>query len=954
MAIPLLTTKLYIPPLPSSLTPRPHLVERLNAGLEAGHKLTLVSAPAGFGKTTLLCEWFEHWGKATTGSTPGLSWLSLDESDNDPARFWSYLIGALQTVHPSVGEAVLPMLDSLAPSLTSSAVHDGAGGMQALLVGLINELVAAGPEPLVLILDDLHVLHERRIHDALAFLVEHLPPHVHVVLASRADPPWPLARLRARRQMTELRTEDLRFSPDEAATFMNHTLGIELPEKDVATLDDRTEGWIVGLQLAALALQRHPTTGERDRAAFVRDFGGSHRFVLDYLVEEVLGQQPDEVQTFLLRTSILERMTAPLCDALLQDVETSQSHSLIEYLEQSNLFIVPLDTERCWYRYHHLFADLLRSRLDDLLGSRGRAPLHLRASKWYEGAGLFEEAIEHALAGSHHERAADLIEAHAGVVSHRGAILTLHRWLEALPETVVGARPRLCAYFGSTWLYHSLEKAQAWADATQEALAASTMEAGGAERADTVRHYVRNLRATIAFLRGDDRREVLEATQRALALIPPEQTPPYSLVHRLGDIHKDLGQDEAAEQAYLRAAELALAQGHISAALQSVCGRVLIARRYGRLSDAVAVCREALRSVAEPVQRLGKGLPAAGLVQILLGRILLEWNELDAAEQMLRRGLDQSALHRGHVICAMGAVALARTYVAAGRGVGGKADSPLDLDELLGQPWSAFDYYVTALRAWIVLLRVRRTPTGAESMAEWQEVLHWARNRPLQQAALDRDIRAGFLQSRLLIEAFRTYGEPHLEPVLKYLDEQFALIQAKGWVELMIDASIQQAMAHQALGHQEQATAALLRALELAEPGGWVRTFVDEGAPVQRLLSAVNTQMSPRRSLQAYIGKLLSALEREATPTHTLESTVGSEPTSSVVLRPSSPLPDPLSARERDVLRLLPTHLSSSEIARELYVSRNTVRSHIGHIYDKLGAHSRAEAVARAQELGLL
>jgi len=365
--------------------------------------------------------------------------------------------------------------------------------------------------------------------------------------------------------------------------------------------------------------------------------------------------------------------------------------------------------------------------------------------------------------------------------------------------------------------------------------------------------------------------------------------------------------------------------------------------------------------MSEPIERLGQGLPGAGLLQILLGRILLEWNELEAADETLMRGLDSSALNRGHVLRTMGTIALARTRIARGD------TTHVNLDDPQEQPWSAFDDYFAALRAWIVLLRVRRTPDGVESVAEWQAVLRWAIDRPLQRAALDYDIRAQLLQSRLLIEAYRTRGHPKLEPVLAYLDEQFALIQAKGWTELTIDASIQQAMAHQALDHPKQATGALLRALELAEPGGWVRTFADEGAPMQKLLSTLNSQMSPKHSLQAYIGKLLSALDRESTPMYTQESATSSEPSPSVsptdvrrrpsspVLRPSSPpLLDPLSARELDVLRLLPTHLSSTEIARELYVSSNTVRSHIGHIYDKLGVHSRAEAVARAQELGLL
>jgi LuxR family maltose regulon positive regulatory protein len=418
----------------------------------------------------------------------------------------------------------------------------------------------------------------------------------------------------------------------------------------------------------------------------------------------------------------------------------------------------------------------------------------------------------------------------------------------------------------------------------------------------------------------------------------------------LADTYKDLGHDQAAEQAYLRAAELALARGHTSVALKSVCGRVLIARRYGRLPQAAHIAREALGAMDEPVQQLGRGLPGAGLLKILLGRILLEWNELAAAEKTLREGLDQSALNRGHVLRAMGTIALARTLVIGGKG---NKESLPNLDSLLGQPWSAFDDYVTALRAWIILLRVRHAPGSKESAAEWQEVLRWAMNRPLATATVDYDIRAGLLQSRLLIEAYRTYGEPSLGPILAYLDDQLAFVQEKGWIELMIDASIQQAMARQALDNQEQAIVALARALELAEPGAWMRNFLDEGAPMQKQLASVNSQISPKHSLRAYIGKMLSAFDRDATPTYARDSATSSEPPSSVPRPLSLPL-DPLSDRELDVLRYLPTHLSSTDIARELYVSRNTVRSHIGHIYSKLGVHSRAEAVERARELDLL
>ena len=386
----ILATKLYIPPSRQRVVLRPRLVERLNEGLAAGNKLTLVSAPAGFGKTTLVSEWVAGCGRPA-------AWLSLDEGDSDPSRFLTYLIAALQTVAPGIGEGVLTVLQSPQPP-----------PLESTLTALLNDITTI-PSDVVLVLDDYHVLDARPVDDALAFLVEHLPPQVHLVIATREDPALPLARLRARGQLTELRAADLRFTPSEAADFLNQVMGLDLTAEDIAALDTRTEGWIAGLQLAAISLQ-----GRDDVAGFIESFAGSHHFVLDYLVEEVLQRQPESVQTFLLRTSILDRLCGPLCDAVLPDASASGQETL-EYLERANLFIVPLDNERRWYRYHHLFAELLRQRLHQSLASSGgdegrsMAEYHIRASQWYEDNALEIEAFHHAAAANDIERAERLI-----------------------------------------------------------------------------------------------------------------------------------------------------------------------------------------------------------------------------------------------------------------------------------------------------------------------------------------------------------------------------------------------------------------------------------------------------------------------------------------------------------------------------------------------------------------
>src|SRR6266702_2709395 len=416
MSTPILATKLYIPRLRPNVVSRPRLIERLNEGLHG--KLILIAAPAGFGKTTLVSQWLAAGPRPT-------AWLSLDEGENDPTRFLTYLVAALQTIAATLGEGALGVLQSPQPPPT-----------EAILTALLNDLTTI-QDQFVLVLDDYHVIEAKPIDQVLTYLVEHLPPHMHLVITTREDPQLPLARLRARGHLTEVRTADLRFTPSEAAAFLNQVMGLPLSAEDIAALERRTEGWIAGLQLAALSMQGH-----EDAASFIRSFTGSHHFVLDYLVEEVLGQQSERVQTFLLRTSILDRMSGPLCDAVVLDPSIS-GQATLEYLEHANLFIIPLDNERRWYRYHHLFADLLRQRLhQSIASSPGDAQsqvneLHIRASLWYEDHGLSMEAFHHAAAAHDVERATRLVEGKGMPLQFRGAVVPVLHWLKSLPKTVL-------------------------------------------------------------------------------------------------------------------------------------------------------------------------------------------------------------------------------------------------------------------------------------------------------------------------------------------------------------------------------------------------------------------------------------------------------------------------------------------------------------------------------------
>ncbi|PKO21270.1 MAG: hypothetical protein CVU38_15670 [Chloroflexi bacterium HGW-Chloroflexi-1] len=439
MSTPILATKLYIPPPRPKIVLRPRLIERLNEGLPSGRKLTLISAPAGFGKTTLVSEWAAGCGQP-------VAWLSLDEGDNDPTRFLAYLVAALQTlalsevegIAANIGAGVLGALQSPQPPPTES-----------ILTALLNEVTTI-PDNFILILDDYHVIDSKPVDNALTFLLEHLPPKMHLVIATREDPHLPLARLRARGQLAELRAADLRFTPAEAADFLNQVMALNLSAEDIAALETRTEGWIAGLQLAAISMQGH-----KDTTSFIKSFTGSHHFVLDYLIEEVLQQQSASVQTFLLRTSILDRLCGPLCDAVLLDPSAS-GQEILEHIEQANLFIVPLDNERHWYRYHRLFADLLRQRLHQSASSgdegRGVADLHIRASAWYEDNGLEIEAFHHATAANDVERAERLMEGKGMPLHFRGAVAPVLHWLASLPVTVLNARPALWTTYASVSL----------------------------------------------------------------------------------------------------------------------------------------------------------------------------------------------------------------------------------------------------------------------------------------------------------------------------------------------------------------------------------------------------------------------------------------------------------------------------------------------------------------------
>ena len=924
MATSLLQTKLYIPPARPELVSRPRLIERLNAGIH--RKLTLISAPAGFGKTTLLSEWAHdlknRFLEKNLVSDPSLliAWLSLDEGDNDPTRFLAYFIAALQRIQTDIGEAALATLRSHKPPPA-----------EVFLTGLINEITAVGLGPFALVLDDYHLIKTQPIHDALAFLLDHLPPQMHLVVATRADPPLPIARLRARGQLTELRLTDLRFTLDEATEFLNQVTGLNLSTDDVAILASRTEGWIAGLQMAAVSMQ-----GQEDVTSFINAFRGSDRYILDYLVEEVLHRQSNTVQTFLLQTSVLERLTGPLCDAMLEIGDwrskisaqeqspisnlQSTSQQVLEQLEAANLFIVPLDNERKWYRYHRLFADLLQQRLHQAQPDRVSI-LHRRASEWHEQNGFIGAAIEHALSAEDLERAARLIEQAAEAALMRSEVATLLRWVDALPDELVHARPTLCLFHAWALLLggHPIDKVESRLQSVDgdADLAAKTAP----------------LRAFVAIFQGQLQRAV-ELSQEALEQLAEDDLFLRSVATWMLAISDMMdGNLVGGTQTLGEIVRMSQEAGNVMIAVMTTCTLAELHMTQGRLGQAKATYHQALELATDDQ---GQRLPIAGLALIGLGELEREWNNLETAEQYLTEGIAQIE-QWGEIGALDGYIFLA--YVKQARGDRAGAAEAIQKAQQLAVKFDATemdDVLAGAHQAYLSAMQGALEPawrwieerklTADAALAEMEERLSGALSsynrqwRTVEYLAL----------TRLLIT------QDQYDRALAILELLIKIAEQHRLNSRVIKFQVFKAMIYQAQGDSTQALATLERALSLAELEGYVRVFVDEGEPMVTLLR----QAAGRGIAVEYVDKLLAALETKDKRRMTK-------------LPPSS-LIESLSEREMEVLRLLTTHLSSTEIAEELYISVNTVRYHIKSIYGKLGVHRRADAVDRARELNLL
>jgi LuxR family maltose regulon positive regulatory protein len=894
-----------------------------------GHPLTLLAAPAGWGKSTLLAEWHA----SPTGADVPLAWVSLEPGDDAPARFWTYVIAGLRTAVPGVGEAALSLL---------GAPQGQGPPLETVLTVWLNDL-AGLPRDVVLVLDDYHAVAARAVHETLAFVVDHLPARLHVVLATRADPPLPLARWRARGVLAELRADDLRFTPDEAAAFLTGAMGLPLDAAAVAALVARTEGWIAGLHLAALALRDRP-----DAPAFIASFSGSERFVADYLAEEVLEREPAPVQAFLLRTSVLDRGCAPLCAALLAAApapaqgehaageQEAACQDMLERLERANLFLVPLDGVRRWYRYHHLFAEVLRARLRRV-DPGGLTECFRRAAAWCDGQGLVDEALRYALAAGDQAHAARLVETHAAPALVRGDHAAGRAWLAQLPVALVAARPRLSlAAALALVVTGDMAAVEGHVRAAERALPGEGAP-GGDPPPPEVLGQIALLRGYAALYGGDAHRGVALAARAAAAL--PEDSPVRPLaLYTLGEARFAAGDHRAAGAAYGEAASDRTGD-NAGLAVLALSGLAGCQHLAGALGRAAATCRVALELVeAHGIQRA----PAAANPHAKLGWLHYEWNDLDAATRHLRAAQEVGRLGDYRALLVWVGQALAQVARARGDDPGARAS--LAEAERLVRPDG--DPRRTAAVA-AARVRLRLTPLAAAPAAALDEAVRWARESGL--AADDAPSPGRELDHLTLARVL--LAQPDRRPEgLRLLERLLVAADAGGRTDRVIAVLVLQALGLAARGDAAPAGRALTRALALAEPEGYVRTFVDEGPPMAALLR----RATAAGGASSYVATLLAALpgtedrgRRGAAP-HSPPATWGAPEAS------TRALPEPLSDREREVLRLLAAGLPGPEIARTLIVAPSTVKSHLKSIYGKLGARGRVQALTRARALRLL
>ncbi len=901
--------------------PRPLLSERLQSGLE--RKLTLVSAPAGYGKTTIVENWVQ-------GLDRPFSWLSLDPWDNDPIQFLGYLVAALQRINGEFGQTIEKALNTVPhPEL------------KAVVMKLLQEVTSID-KPFVLILDDYHAIQDVNIHELMTTLIKHQPPAMHLILLTREDPALPLTRLRVRGEVNEIRATDLRFSRLETADFLNDVMGLGLSPEEVTMLEVRTEGWIAGLLLAA-----HTLRGLSNRWLFIRDFAGDDRQILDYLTDEVLANLAEGTQEFLLKTSLLDRMCAELCHAVVYGEGRSEnSQQILEQLEKANLFTVPLDHNRHWYRYHHLFAEMLQSHLRQRMPNEV-SELHRRASQWYESQGQITSALRHARAADDQMRMLDLIEAHGLSALSRAETRMVRRWFESFSVDQIQTRPYLCVLYAWTHFLANYsdpsDEIDKWLTLAERKLpavdgASENLELRNKQR---VVGNIQTIRVGLALFRGEDPVKAIQLANQALEQLDEDDSWPRSMLFHLTAIcHLILGDIETAIHYDEEAQRYATDHEFDYVAFGVHYDQALIALRQAKLGVADAKCQEGIRLATKPKTQLPLII---GGMYVLRGRILLERNDLEAAERVLIKGLDLLSLTDENEMRALAHADLARLYQACmdwkrAHEVIQQVETPL--------PW--IKSYRSAQQALLWLREADHRPDRRKLAVQWVEQhdldLDGESEMPAILPMYEMEFATRMISVRALIARAQEMPSEHredaMQPLLQFIDGQLKVAQHWGWHERVMELSVLKALALKTQGHTDSALMALRRALTIGEPQGYVRIFIDEGSIMGQLLH----EAASRSMMPEYAGRLLAAFPDSKPTSYSDDETA--EPLHEIV--------EPLSERELEVLHLIAEGLSNREIAQRLFISPNTVKGHSSNIFGKLGVNSRTQAAARARLLGLI
>ncbi len=901
----LLATKVHAPPLHGNLVKRANLFARLNEGIARGCRLTLISAPAGYGKSTLLSEW------QAQADLP-VAWLSLEKSENIPARFWGYFVAALNTL-PQVQRA------NIGSEILEASRTPQPGSMEVQITELINQLSTL-EERICLVLDDLHNLSESQIHQDLIFLIEHLPRaahSLHLVVTSRMDPPWPLARWRARGELNELRAMDLRFGDDETGQFLQGALQLKLSPQEIAAIQDRTEGWIAGLQLAAISMQaRLNAQGPESVSLFIKTFSGSNRFILDYLLDEVINQQSEEVRAFVYETSILNQLSAPLCDAV---TGKPGSQMFLDQLERTNLFLIPLDEEQRWYRYHHLFAEFLYKQIKQFWPEL-IPQLHQRASDWYSENHMPSGAIHHALAAGDIDRVHQAVSGNALAMVENAELFDVLRHFEELPGDQISTNPWLCMAYA--WTKAHADPSAGMNELLEQAEHVLVSVANDSEKRHLTSHLAA-IRAYLAWMRGEAEL-ALEFVQRAMDNLPENDWAARThLLNTKGLALQYRGDFLEATRSFEAALVVGQKIDRVHEILYTSSNLAYAHLLQGHLHEAFSLCQTAV-SRLEEVGKFSQRLPVLAYAHSTKSNILLEWNEIEAAVSSARHGVALAEQWRQ-----ADALHFALTCLSEALGAAGEFKEAFAVNQRAMQvtgtisPWYA---QISAENEIMLLLAKGDLRAAVNKVKGYWPAIEEDKNKKML-----------FMKVSLLYQQNRFLDVVNI--LKSYLDE----LQQIGWNLLWIRLLPIYALTLQAVGRADEALEVLERCLGAAEPEGYVRMFVERGAPMVMLLKSLRD----RGVNIEYTTRLLAAFQlTEEAPECGI--------TDSASFRSASAnLVEPLSEREVDVLRFLNSHLSVPEIASQMLIAPTTLRTHIRNIYLKLNVHGRLEALQKARDLGL-